>query len=63
VRNIFFATNAMVPVCGASVSDLDLAAKIFLLWKSNKKVLQCQRNSTLRSREDARPSTRIQVRK
>jgi hypothetical protein len=48
VRNIFFATNAMVPVCGASVSGLDLAAKIFLPWKSNKKVLQCQRNSTLR---------------
>jgi hypothetical protein len=36
VRNIFFATNAMVPVCGASVSELD--AKFFLLWKSNKKV-------------------------
>jgi hypothetical protein len=35
VRNIFFATNAMVPVCGASVSEL--GAKFFLLWKSNKK--------------------------
>jgi hypothetical protein len=43
VRNIFFATNAMVPVCGASVGGL--TAKIFPLWKSNKKVLQCQRNS------------------
>ena len=41
VRNIFFATNAMVPVCGASVSEL--RAKFFLLWKSNKKVLHCQR--------------------
>jgi hypothetical protein len=33
----------MVPVCGASVAGL--TAKIFPLWKSNKKVLQCQRIS------------------
>src|ERR1700730_18365340 len=39
VRNIFLATNAMVPVCGASVV---LGWKFFLLWKSNKKALQCQ---------------------
>jgi hypothetical protein len=62
VRNIFFATNAMVPVCGASVSDFELTAKNFPLWKSNKKVLQCQRNSTLRSREDAYLSARNQLR-
>src|SRR5882757_2722457 len=43
VRKIFLATNAMVPVCRASVSSV--RAKIFPLWKSNKKVLQCQRNS------------------
>src|SRR5256714_14090780 len=41
VRNIFFATNAMVPVCGASVSGLG-RGNFFLLWKSNKMVLQCQ---------------------
>src|SRR5215469_1909469 len=29
VRNIFFATNAMVPVCGASVSDLELGREFF----------------------------------
>src|ERR1700746_2269974 len=45
VRKIFLATNAMVPVCRASVSRV--SAKNFLLWKSNKKVLQCQRNSGL----------------
>jgi len=43
VRNIFFATNAMVPVCRASVSSLRV--KVFPLWKSNKKKLQCQRIS------------------
>jgi hypothetical protein len=42
----------MVPVCGASLGDLDLAAEIFPLWKSNKKVLQCQRISALRARSD-----------
>jgi len=40
VRNIFFATNAMVPVCGASVGEVSL--KNFALRKSSKKVLQCQ---------------------
>src|ERR1700747_922794 len=45
VRKIFLATNAMVPVCGASGSRV--SAKNFLLWKNNKKVLQCQRNSGL----------------
>src|ERR1700737_2425164 len=39
VRNIFLATNAMVQVCDASVV---LGWKFFLLWKSNKKALQCQ---------------------
>src|ERR1700720_3486534 len=41
VRNIFLATNAMVPVCGPSVG---CDVKNFVLWKSNKKVLQCQCN-------------------
>src|SRR5438477_12024794 len=36
VRKIFFATNAVVPVCGDSVSEL--GTKFFPLWKSNKKV-------------------------
>jgi hypothetical protein len=45
VRKIFFATNAMVPGCGASVSWV--TAEKFLLWKNNKKVLQCQTNSGL----------------
>src|ERR1700730_3537545 len=40
VRNIFLATNAMVPVCGASVGEVSL--KTFVLRKSSKKVLQCQ---------------------
>src|SRR5437867_10507996 len=43
VRKIFFATNAMVPVCRASVRGV--SAKNFLLWKNSKKVLQCQRLS------------------
>jgi hypothetical protein len=43
VRKIFLATNAMVPVCRASVCGV--SEKNFPLWKSNKKVLQCQRNS------------------
>ncbi len=43
VRKIFLATNAMVPGCGASVSELG-PEKIRLL-KNNKKVLQCQTNS------------------
>src|SRR5713226_1472466 len=43
VRNIFLATNAMVPVGRASVSSV--SAKKIVLWKSNKKVLQCQRIS------------------
>jgi hypothetical protein len=33
----------MVPVCRASVCGV--SEKNFPLWKSNKKVLQCQRNS------------------
>jgi hypothetical protein len=33
----------MVPVCRASVDGVKL--KNFPLWKSNKKVLQCQFNS------------------
>src|SRR5579863_10585628 len=36
VRNIFFATNAMVPGCGASVSGL--TADNFPQLKNNKKV-------------------------
>jgi len=30
----------MVPVCGASVGEVSV--KNFVLWKSSKKVLQCQ---------------------
>ncbi len=51
VRKIFFATNAMVPGCGASVSWV--RARKFLLWKNNKKVLQCQTNSGLFGRDGA----------
>src|SRR5712691_6624038 len=40
VRKIFLATNAMVPVCRASVGRV--SEKFFPLWKSNKKVLHCQ---------------------
>jgi hypothetical protein len=43
VRKIFLATNAMVPGCGASVSGV--TGENFVLWKNNKKVLQCQTNS------------------
>src|SRR5262249_55620237 len=41
VRKIFLATNAMVPDEGASVGEL-VREKI-PLWKSNKKVFECQR--------------------
>src|SRR6202051_4969852 len=57
VRNIFFATNAMVPVCGASVDDL--TAKFFRCGKVTRRY--CSVNAfpgisgqvQLGSREDA----------
>src|SRR5713101_3012168 len=60
VRKIFFATNAMVPVCRASVRGV--SAKNFLLWKSSKKVLQCQRLSQAKALRHRKYECRVTMR-
>src|SRR5712692_4155545 len=60
VRKIFFATNAMVPVCRASVRGV--SAKNFLLWKNSKKVLQCQRLSQAEALRHRKYECRVTMR-
>jgi hypothetical protein len=40
VKNIFLATNAIVPVRG--LREFEVETKKFPLWKSNKKDIECQ---------------------